>query len=222
MGSLFVVRHGQASFGSANYDQLSELGGEQSERLGAFFAERNTRFDAIYTGPAVRHRQTAEGIVRGASTLDPPETKLAEGLDELPAFELFRMHNKQSLHSEAPGADAPTPLKTFETICTAWMHGTLDSGALETAEQFESRVASALRTICQTEGRGKSILVVTSGGPTMIAMKTALRLETGVACSLLWSIANSSVTEFRYREDEISLVAFNRIAHLQAHHVTIR
>ena len=34
MGTLYLVRHGQASFGSANYDQLSALGQRQCRRLG--------------------------------------------------------------------------------------------------------------------------------------------------------------------------------------------
>jgi broad specificity phosphatase PhoE len=38
MGNLYLVRHGQASFGAADYDQLSELGQRQSVRLGEYFA----------------------------------------------------------------------------------------------------------------------------------------------------------------------------------------
>ena len=56
----------------------------------------------------------------------------------------------------------------------------------------------------------------------MIAMKMALGLTSAKTSDLLWHIANSSVTEFLYREDEISLVAFNGIAHLQPEHITHR
>jgi broad specificity phosphatase PhoE len=38
MGQIYLVRHGQASFGSANYDQLSELGHEQARRTRNFTA----------------------------------------------------------------------------------------------------------------------------------------------------------------------------------------
>ena len=37
MGMLYLVRHGQASFGAADYDQLSELGARQCEALGRWF-----------------------------------------------------------------------------------------------------------------------------------------------------------------------------------------
>mgnify|MGYP006207489193 FL=1 len=58
MGTLYLVRHGQASFGADDYDQLSERGQAQSQRLGAYWRERGLRFDAVYTGTLRRHAQT--------------------------------------------------------------------------------------------------------------------------------------------------------------------
>ena len=40
MGVLLLVRHGQASFGTADYDVLSETGWEQGRLLGAGCATR--------------------------------------------------------------------------------------------------------------------------------------------------------------------------------------
>jgi broad specificity phosphatase PhoE len=50
MGNLYLVRHGQASFGAADYDNLSELGQRQSVRLGEYFAGKGLQFDAVITG----------------------------------------------------------------------------------------------------------------------------------------------------------------------------
>ena len=47
MALIELVRHAQASFGSAHYDRLSELGRQQSRWLGAYFAARGLVF-----GPA--------------------------------------------------------------------------------------------------------------------------------------------------------------------------
>ena len=58
MGTLTLVRHGQASFGAANYDQLSTVGELQSARLGAYLAQQSLRFDAVYHGSLQRHHQT--------------------------------------------------------------------------------------------------------------------------------------------------------------------
>ena len=38
MGTLYLIRHGQASFGAADYYQLSELGARQCHALGQYFA----------------------------------------------------------------------------------------------------------------------------------------------------------------------------------------
>src|SRR5471032_960728 len=65
MGTLYLVRHGQASFGAADYDNLSELGHRQAVRLGEYWRERGIVFDAVITGTLKRHRQTWEGIAKG-------------------------------------------------------------------------------------------------------------------------------------------------------------
>ena len=40
MSTILLVRHGQASFGAADYDNLSPTGHEQSRVLGAALAAR--------------------------------------------------------------------------------------------------------------------------------------------------------------------------------------
>ncbi len=62
MGQLFVVRHGQESLLRTNYDDLSEQGREQATALGECFAEHGWEFDLVYTGPAIRHRDTARRV----------------------------------------------------------------------------------------------------------------------------------------------------------------
>ena len=59
MGEIYLVRHGQASFGAADYDQLSDLGFEQARRLGLWLAETGQRFNLAVTGALRRHHQTA-------------------------------------------------------------------------------------------------------------------------------------------------------------------
>ena len=60
------MRHGQASFGAADYDNLSELGQRQSVRLGEYLAARQIDFDAVLTGTLKRQVQTWAGIAKGA------------------------------------------------------------------------------------------------------------------------------------------------------------
>ena len=65
MGTLTLIRHGQASFGAADYDQLSEIGQEQSRRLGAYLGHKNVHADVVYRGSLKRHAQTWMGMQEG-------------------------------------------------------------------------------------------------------------------------------------------------------------
>ena len=65
METLYLVRHGQASFGADDYDQLSALGQRQSVRLGEYFKSKGVTFSAAMTGTLKRQTQTFAGICEG-------------------------------------------------------------------------------------------------------------------------------------------------------------
>src|SRR5207342_933271 len=77
--SLLLVRHGQASAGSADYDCLSERGVEQCRRLGRWLARSGHEFDAVVMGAMKRHAQSAEAVAEGYAR---------EGNGSLPEAEL--------------------------------------------------------------------------------------------------------------------------------------
>ena len=79
MGTVHLVRHGQASFGADDYDQLSALGVRQCVRLGEYFRQRGRRFDAVLTGTLKRHAQSLAGIAQGLP--DVPPSLVWPGLD---------------------------------------------------------------------------------------------------------------------------------------------
>ena len=94
MGTLYLVRHGQASFGAADYDQLSELGQRQALQLGRYWAERGLRFDGVLMGSLRRHAQTWEGIRNGAGFDQEP--LIWPGLNEYDGDAIIR-----ALHPDA-------------------------------------------------------------------------------------------------------------------------
>ena len=65
MGKLYLVRHGQASFGAADYDTLSDIGRRQSLRLGEYWRSKGQTFDAVLVGTLKRQTQTLDGILEG-------------------------------------------------------------------------------------------------------------------------------------------------------------
>lgn len=84
MSMLTLVRHGQASFFADDYDVLSELGSTQGRLLGEYWAARRVRLDAVYTGPRVRQRHTAEQVCSAyrEAGLALPEPVVLDELDE--------------------------------------------------------------------------------------------------------------------------------------------
>ncbi|MEG2977826.1 MAG: phosphoglycerate mutase family protein, partial [Comamonas sp.] len=101
MGTLYLVRHGQASFGADDYDNLSARGMEQAERLGQYWQERGQRFDAVITGTLRRHTQTLEGIASQLPGL--PTADAVPALNEYDSHALIR-----AIHPEPLGkADTP-------------------------------------------------------------------------------------------------------------------
>ncbi len=234
MSTLYLIRHGQASFGAADYDVLSELGAKQSRALGRFWAERRLALDAVYRGPRRRHDGTTQHLMNAASEAGatPPAAEVIDGLDEYPAFELLK-HWMPILTRDDPelasllsrtGAEsgAARLWEVFERVIGKWARGELSSGDLESFDQFTDRVTSALHEIMASEGRGRSVAVITSGGPIAIAVRLALAVPDERTLRLAWVLANASVTELRYRDTELTLVGFNRIDHLPPELITYR
>ena len=93
MGNLYLVRHGQASFGAADYDNLSELGRKQAVRLGEYFRENGHLFDTVFTGTLRRHSQTWAGINEGLQSSQPVPVIERPGLNEYdPAAIISAIH----------------------------------------------------------------------------------------------------------------------------------
>lgn len=210
MGKLYLVRHGQASFGAADYDRLSELGHRQSVRLGAYFAARSVRFDAVMTGTLKRHAQTFAGIAEGAA-IDLQPT-LWPGLNEYDAEAVIA-----AIH---PGPLAPpdTPesyklhFRLLRDGLTQWMNGVLSPKGMPSYGDFVHGVTSALDHV-RKQHTG-DVLMVSSGGPISTAIGHILGTVPEKTIELNLQIRNSAVTEFLFTPKRHLLLTFNSLAHL--------
>ena len=90
MTSIYLVRHGQASFGKKDYDNLSEIGEKQSFLLGEHFKKLKLNFDKIYVGTLKRQIQTSEQILKNYENKINIETtiKIPTGLASNPYKEV--------------------------------------------------------------------------------------------------------------------------------------
>lgn len=224
MSRLILIRHGQASYGADDYDVLSPLGVEQARVLGAHLAQRGEKLDALFSGPAKRQIDTAAHVRAAAADLEQPlpEMSVVGEFDEFPAFELFKQvlpklrRDDEEIRSLLAQGDSGEKhlARVYHRISQKWALGEIDSGDLESFSDFEARVARGLESVVAQLGRGRTVAVVTSGGPIALSMRRSLGISPDVTLSVAWTVVNSSMTEFFVRDGELGLLAFNRIPHI--------
>lgn len=213
MGVVYLVRHGQASFGAADYDRLSERGQEQAQRLGAYWRAHGRRFDAVYTGTLQRHAQTLAGIV--AALPDLPPARVYPGLDEYDSAALIR-----AIHP-GPLASVDTPERArahFRLLCDAlaqWMAGTISPEGMPAWDDFAAGVRALLDEVRRTHADGQ-VLVVSSGGPIATAVAQVLGVTPEIGIALNMRLRNSSVSELSVSPRRMMLQTFNTLPHLSA------
>ena len=211
MGTLYLVRHGQASFGADDYDQLSPRGHEQAVRLGAYWRERGLQFDAVLCGTLRRHAQTLQGIQQGLE--GTPEPLLMPGLNEYDSHALIHCVHPMPL----PRPDTPELYKQhFRLLCDAmaqWMAGTISPAGMPCWDDFSSGVRAALDHV-RRQHTGHNVLLVSSGGPIATAVGEVLCTPPEVTIALNMRIRNSAVTEFSISPKRLMLQTFNTLPHL--------
>ena len=111
-------------------------------------------------------------------------------------------------------ADTQALQRILEKILLRWVNGGDGKTGIPTWEQFRERVAIGLKRVIAENGRGRTILLFTSGGPISVVLQTAMGLSNEETLRTAWQIANGSMTKFLYNGERISLASFNETAHL--------
>lgn len=213
MAELYLVRHGQASFGGGSgehYDQLSAQGKAQALWLGEYFAERDIAFDACVVGTQKRHIQTAAAIADGLGVEFEPQ--FHAGLNEYDFYGLFAALGQDQADLKALAhADKRDFYRGLKQVLTLWQADRLED-APESWDAFYSRVGDAMKTIQQCSAR--RLLVVSSGGVigTMVGLAMGAPPRSGI--ELNFQIYNCSVSRFFFNRDVLRLAGFNQIPHL--------
>ena len=216
MGTLYLVRHGQASFGADDYDQLSGLGHRQAIRLGQYWRERwgdAWRFDAVLTGTLRRQRQTWQGIAEGAG-------RDAAAALEWPGLNEYDSHAVIAAIHPAPLPKADTPeryrehFRLLRTGLAAWMRDETQPAGMPSWRDFVAGVAGALEQ-ARTHGDGR-VLIVSSGGPIATAVAQVLAAPPETAIELNLRYRNTAVSELAFTPRRCMLVTYNTLPHLDA------
>lgn len=222
MGLLLLVRHGQASFGSADYDVLSPAGWEQAELLGAHLAAAGVRPTALVRGDMRRHRETLESMAKGAGwSLDDvvedaawnefDHLGIVAGFPDTPQGELDRRQFQQ----------------VFEQATARWTSG--EGEYDETYAAFRDRTSGAMARAVEAAGSGATVVAVTSGGviAALVAALVDPDCTDDAAFARRWQrlntvVVNSAVTRVVVGATGARLLTYNEHEHLPADLLTYR
>jgi len=210
MGTLYLVRHGQASFGAEDYDNLSALGQRQSVRLGEYFRQKGLTFDAVLTGTLRRHAQTYAAIGEGAKF--EMEALAWPGLNEYDSEAVIAAIQPHPLEKPDTPERYRQHFRLLRDGLTQWMNGVLSRHGMPSYREFQHGVVSALDHIRQNHAG--NVLIVSSGGPIATAVGHVLGTTPETTIELNMRIRNSAVTEFAFNPKRHTLISYNTLAHL--------
>lgn len=212
MPTLHLLRHGQASFGAADYDQLSELGVRQCRRLGEYWAERGQRFAAVFHGTLRRQRQSLAALAETLPGL--PAAEVTGALDEYDSAAIVAaIHPAPLARSTGPEAYRQH-FRILRQGLAAWMDGRTAPQGMPSYAEFAAGVATLLERIrCGLDG---DVLVVSSGGPISTAVGQALGVAPRTTIELNMRLRNSALCELAFNPKRHVLHAFNHLPHLDA------
>jgi broad specificity phosphatase PhoE len=230
MSVLTLVRHGQASFFADDYDKLSPLGEQQARLVGEYWARQRLPVDEVYMGPRARQRRSAElaGHAYREAGLTWPEPVPLDDLDEYdlaglskslaPAFAKqnpeFASLGATFMQSTVEVERLRSFQRMFAMLLGHWQGLAHDVEGFESWPAFRERVQRVIRRVQERQGRGRRVLMFTSGGFISGAAQWALGISDKTVLEMNWRIRNSSFTEFVFTGDRFTLDNFNSLPHI--------
>jgi broad specificity phosphatase PhoE len=219
MASIYFIRHGQASFGSANYDKLSELGEHQAYLAGQYLQQTDVIFDAMYSGSLLRQRETAQQVVTAYEKNDKsvPKLQVDERLNEIDAnaiviklMPLVAKTQPQVIEwIEQSKHDKKAYQYILRTCFKYWQSLDTEIEGLESWDNFYGRIKGCVDDIIKLNGSGKNVAVFTSGGVIAAVVQYALGLPDEGNYQVFEPVINASVTHCKYSKDQFTLNYYN-------------
>ena len=207
MGVLLLVRHGQASFGSRQYDKLSALGQRQAHLLARRLAMSGSPIRTLVSGGLDRQRATALAIATACGvTVD-----VDDRWDEYDHVGITGDRSSALIFDPLDRTDARDHAEsTLNEAVRRWIAG--DVAHIESHADFVERCATALRSLAANPGL---TVIATSGGVIAVCCALLLGLPTDVWPAMARVTVNCGITKVVSGQRGTSLVSFNDHAHLE-------
>jgi len=223
VGKIVLVRHAQASLLSADYDQLSPLGEEQSAVLGRWWAARGEHFAHAWSGDLQRQRKTAQ--ISLAQLPQPvPALQIDERFNEYGHHDVFAAGPNPELVDSVLLADtlrrSDQPRKLFQHLFSqaleSWVRGEGTVSGSLTWAGFRARCMAALKQVAEQCGSGQSAVVYSSGGAIAAMCQHIMGLPDAQVPALHYAVHNTSISRLLTRPGHVTLSSFNALPHLEA------
>lgn len=221
MGAIHLVRHGQASFGTGDYDRLSETGHLQARLTGKDMAVRGLRPDVVIHGGLRRQRETAEGLVEGLreeSGWDAP-VECDDRWAEYDADEVLQAARAAGLSADHGTLDSAGSSDEAKRAFQSQLDAALGHWAgLEAFRDYVTTTNSAIAAAAARSGSGRTTVVVSSAGTISLAVAELLADPEGVVG--LWSrlqrvTVNTGIARVVVGRGGMTCIAVNEHQHLE-------
>lgn len=221
MSTLYFVRHGQASFGKEDYDQLSPLGYEQARITGEYLS-KVTQPSIFISGTLKRQRQTLVEIKKGFSETGLKQAQFLEfkefnEFDHKNILEVvypdIRVKHKTMLESLTTCDQAFNDFQVmYKAALEKWIRN--DGSFNESFVQFNQRIGAGLKEINGLAVNG-DIVLVSSAGPISTCMQYGCELPADAAFRLCEEMVNTAISALRISSSgKAKLSYFNNFQHL--------
>ena len=220
MAHLLIVRHGQASFGAENYDQLSPLGQRQADLTGEFLRQVGMRFSAAYSGDLSRQRETGQRVLDQLE--QAPELIIDSRFNEVQTDEQIEVMMPLLVERDARFADLvaamDTDTKSFqkiiETVFNYWVSPECDVSGIQSWKEYHGGVVSAFESAMASAASGTDTAIFTSGGTIATIVGHVLKLTSDRVYEFYEPVFNCSITRIIFNSRKCSLSTFNDVGHL--------
>lgn len=214
MALVYLLRHGQASFGAQDYDVLSERGLRQSAVLGAELARRGVVPTRVWSGTLRRQRDTAVACLAAAG-VDLALTQ-DERWNEYDHLALVRARMGVGVANGT--SDSPPSPREFQRLLDDALIDWIGSAGTDSAGfgAFADGTVSALADVVGSLGSGGVALVFTSGGVIAALVSRLLGLPADGFVAVNRVSVNAAITKIVHGRSGTSLLSFNDHGHFDA------
>jgi broad specificity phosphatase PhoE len=215
MPTVLLVRHGQASFGAADYDVLSERGRHQAEIVATSLAERGYRPARLCSGSLRRQHETASAFL----ALGGPELEVDPRWNEFDPDDVLTHHSETTLRIEGDSGGETLTNRSFqaalEPALAEWVAHAERSPTSQTWPQFSGAAPGALGDLTAALDPGETAVVVTSGGAIAAVVGSLLGAPAEVFAALNRTLVNAGVTKIVIGSTGTNVISVNDHSHLE-------